>query len=638
MKRPLGIWILLSAGVLWLSTQDVHGIRATSLILAKTSTATTTSTAATTLPEEIDSTEAIDGATNSTKPALTGIPQIDYIYDPNLPKELNGYNLSDYPFYERVPENITFKCDGLHDGFYASVPHKCQVYHHCLFGVRYDFLCANYTAFDQTLFNCNFVSNVDCENSKKFWNRNDELYKAKSTTPPPIVYTFYTQSPPVYTQGSSIRRVPQRRIPASVPVETPAQQIPTPVTLSDNVAVEVPSNLPPQPAVVEIPLEPRRRVRPPMRVRPYYDYYEDYDEPPRYIRKRPRPRPLYDDDDYEYYDDRFYRRNEGRRRRPYDRPIRRYKGRRDRYEDEEYDDYVDEEDSDRRKINRGSAMSGNTRYFTKRKPSRVSQTSGKTNRRPIVDEEYEDYDKKPANGSPRNRNPNRRPAYEYEDVDLEEINQKTNKKSGTSEIPLDESKTIIKPNSGTIFDRPRIAPKINLPVPKNVAEKYSYKAMSSKPTIKEVDNSNEQENEGEQDSPIKSDQSSNEGLDVTTIKGSFKRTLISRRPSDGKVVRSTKKPSTSETETEKVDEEIQESKTNTRQMAIKTKNQPYKESVELSESSKKEVRRLEGQDRQRGTTKFNSIYKTRHSLSTPEAREFDNSNDFTDIDDSINEA
>lgn len=64
---------------------------------------------------------------NSTKPVLTGIPQIDYIWDPNLPKELNGYNLSDYPFYERVPANITFKCDGLHDGFYASVLHKCQV-------------------------------------------------------------------------------------------------------------------------------------------------------------------------------------------------------------------------------------------------------------------------------------------------------------------------------------------------------------------------------------------------------------------------------------------------------------------------------------------------------------------------------
>lgn len=68
----------------------------------------------------------MDGNSTATH-NLTGIPQIDYIWDPNLPRELNGYNLSDYPFYETIPKDIDFKCDGLHDGFYASVPHKCQV-------------------------------------------------------------------------------------------------------------------------------------------------------------------------------------------------------------------------------------------------------------------------------------------------------------------------------------------------------------------------------------------------------------------------------------------------------------------------------------------------------------------------------
>lgn len=63
----------------------------------------------------------------TTKSPLTGNPQIDYQLDPNLPRELNGYNLSDYPFLNSVPDDIDFKCDGLHDGFYASVPHKCQV-------------------------------------------------------------------------------------------------------------------------------------------------------------------------------------------------------------------------------------------------------------------------------------------------------------------------------------------------------------------------------------------------------------------------------------------------------------------------------------------------------------------------------
>jgi len=71
---------------------------------------------------------AAGGEVNATtKSPLTGIPQIDYVHDPNLPRELNGYNLTDYPFYDRVPDEIDFKCDGLHDGFYASIPHKCQV-------------------------------------------------------------------------------------------------------------------------------------------------------------------------------------------------------------------------------------------------------------------------------------------------------------------------------------------------------------------------------------------------------------------------------------------------------------------------------------------------------------------------------
>lgn len=59
---------------------------------------------------------------------LTGNPQIDYVHDPNLPRELNGYNLSAYPFFSRVPTNINFSCDGLKDGFYASIEHKCQVW------------------------------------------------------------------------------------------------------------------------------------------------------------------------------------------------------------------------------------------------------------------------------------------------------------------------------------------------------------------------------------------------------------------------------------------------------------------------------------------------------------------------------
>jgi hypothetical protein len=89
-----------------------------------------TESAADTLPPSAAASAAGSGETNATtKSLLTGIPQIDYVHDPNLPRELNGYNLTDYPFYDRVPDEIDFKCDGLHDGFYASIPHKCQVTH-----------------------------------------------------------------------------------------------------------------------------------------------------------------------------------------------------------------------------------------------------------------------------------------------------------------------------------------------------------------------------------------------------------------------------------------------------------------------------------------------------------------------------
>ncbi|CAH0776976.1 unnamed protein product [Bemisia tabaci] len=205
----------------------------------------------------------------AVKSKLTGNPQIDYVYDPNLPRELNGYNLTDYPFYNGVPEDIDFKCDGLHDGFYASVPHKCQVYHHCLFGTRYDFLCANYTAFDQKTFICHFVSEVDCDNSPKYFKRNEALYKQDTTTTP--------RPPPTTTTTTTTTEAPKTK--------KPRRQ------------------------------RPNRRPRPYKRRRPVYEYYyEDEEEPAdsEYYEEEPatssrghgngghkRPKDRNNDDDYE---------------------------------------------------------------------------------------------------------------------------------------------------------------------------------------------------------------------------------------------------------------------------------------------------------------------------------------------------
>lgn len=138
------------------------------------------------------------------------------------------------------------------------------MYHHCLSDIRYDFLCANFTAFDQRTFICHFASEVDCANSKKYWHRNDALYKA-TTTSTTSTTTTTTLPPPIAAP-----------IPAIPPVRSPARDRDT--------------NL-------------RRR---PFRRRPAYDYYDEeyYDD--EYTRPgRVRPRGYDRRDGYEY-DDRSY--------------------------------------------------------------------------------------------------------------------------------------------------------------------------------------------------------------------------------------------------------------------------------------------------------------------------------------------
>lgn len=435
MKRPPGLWILL-LGTLFAILGDVYAVRATSLIFGKSPTTTTTTTVASVNEtDRIDSdVEAItetnkDGEiANVTKPPLTGNPQIDYIYDLNLPKELNGYNLSEYPFYERVPDpdTIDFKCDGLHDGFYASIPLKCQVYHHCLFGVRYDFLCANYTAFDQKTFICQFVSEVDCENSKKFWHRNDALYQAATTTTvkPQIIYTPPSEPNPVLSgKGPSGRGGGKRRRP--------------------------------------------------LYRRPQYDYYEDeeyddyYEDRPRSRRRRPRPRPrpIYEDEYEDDYEDAY----EMRRRRP-TRPDRKRNKNRNKYKDEE-DDYDREEDQ--KTLNR---------HENKHEDR---QTNKRKHNRPTEESLDDDYDLRPSRPKKGHQRPS---ADEYED---EEVANNKNKNRNrprkkdnqeTQDTKPTEQKAVIKPNGSSIYDRPRTAPRIKPPVPKNEADKYAYKPLKKQPS------------------------------------------------------------------------------------------------------------------------------------------------------------
>lgn len=40
--------------------------------------------------EQVPASDQSEDEEGETKPPLTGIPQIDYVWDPNLPRELNG--------------------------------------------------------------------------------------------------------------------------------------------------------------------------------------------------------------------------------------------------------------------------------------------------------------------------------------------------------------------------------------------------------------------------------------------------------------------------------------------------------------------------------------------------------------------
>ncbi|XP_037815106.1 serine/arginine repetitive matrix protein 1 isoform X1 [Lucilia sericata] len=399
-------------------------------------------------------------ATNTTTKdsKLTGIPQIDYIWDPNLPRELRGYNLSSYPFLSTTPpdDEIHFKCDGLHDGFYASIEYKCQVYHHCVYGIRHDFLCANFTAFDQRTFICHFVSDVDCEGSMKFWNRNDDLYMATTTT---STTTTTTEPPPT-----------QRRRPVR-------------------------------------PLRPLRR---PSNRRPIDDYYyeedeydEDYYEERANRRRKQRPRhrkPVVAEYDEEYEDE---------KRSFADEKPRRSNGRdRVRDEAEPEDDY----DTDRRSFekpkSRGKATTpADKRKLNGRKPGTFAGRASADERRSLSDDRPLTGRRKAAAPAvadepvepvetPRRSNGRRRinekrsttasPASDSDDLDDYEkpqsqipdqeeaaADEDAPPKIKTTPKPLEEFVTP-KAAPSSVYSRPRAPPRIARPVPVSAKNKFSY--------------------------------------------------------------------------------------------------------------------------------------------------------------------
>ncbi|XP_052893935.1 ABC transporter F family member 4 [Anopheles moucheti] len=460
-------WLLLFAVIIALMVR-VDGLKATSLIFGRgpatssTTTTTSTTTAATSTTEE--SAEAEDEAVDqgddaATKAPLTGIPQVDYVWDPNLPRELRGYNLSNYPFLDSVPseEDIGFMCDPkLYDGFYASIKYNCQLYHHCIHGIRYDFLCANYTAFDQKTFICQFASEVDCKNSPKYWFRNEPLYKATTTTtvkPPP---TTSTTAPPT--------TVPTRPKPLRKPVRRRRPQVDYyyyDEDYEDDYYEE----------------RNRRRKNRPRNRRPLYDDYEE-DERFERVRYRERERDR-DEEEDEYEDRRPYRMKTrtrtGAERRPVLEDDRRY------YDDRRRDRRPVADD--RRRPAPLEDMDDGKRPAMMSERRRVPRPTA--DRRPAGDDRRSfpaDAESRRGSVADERKVPAKRPLYDdrrYQDEEEDDYDAPAPSSYGGGRRASDKGRqqndvVTVKPSGSSIYDRPRAAPRINRPVPLNEKSKYAY--------------------------------------------------------------------------------------------------------------------------------------------------------------------
>uniref|UniRef100_A0A8D8RBV2 Chitin-binding type-2 domain-containing protein n=1 Tax=Cacopsylla melanoneura TaxID=428564 RepID=A0A8D8RBV2_9HEMI len=91
----------------------------------------------------------------------------------------------DYPIYASIPDT-TFSCSNQqYDGYYADVEARCQVFHICHRGVKYDFLCPNGTIFHQQYFVCVWWNQFECGTAPSFYDLNANIYDYTKTGPAP---------------------------------------------------------------------------------------------------------------------------------------------------------------------------------------------------------------------------------------------------------------------------------------------------------------------------------------------------------------------------------------------------------------------------------------------------------------------
>ncbi|KQS62057.1 AF4/FMR2 family member 4 isoform X1 [Drosophila erecta] len=83
----------------------------------------------------------------------------------------------DYPILS-APPKTSFVCKGRHEGYYADVESRCQAFRICAHTARspqgFGFLCPNGTLFSQKNFVCDWYRNVNCDDSEKYYEMNEE--------------------------------------------------------------------------------------------------------------------------------------------------------------------------------------------------------------------------------------------------------------------------------------------------------------------------------------------------------------------------------------------------------------------------------------------------------------------------------
>ncbi|XP_017078573.1 protein split ends [Drosophila eugracilis] len=83
----------------------------------------------------------------------------------------------DYPILS-APPKTSFVCRGRHEGYYADVESRCQAFRICAHTARspqgFGFLCPNGTLFSQKNFVCDWYRNVNCDDSERYYEMNEE--------------------------------------------------------------------------------------------------------------------------------------------------------------------------------------------------------------------------------------------------------------------------------------------------------------------------------------------------------------------------------------------------------------------------------------------------------------------------------